>query len=133
MFEWMRIQNLSKYNYLGTSVALIVVLLEHIQIFGSPFEADAQVSHLVRLGLCDVAGSTDSDIYTFGCPLTLYGHLTTSKKVGAMVRPGKTCSPEINSMTPQEVVWMTCLCGCDYIDNLHGNDIAKTIEAVKSW
>ena len=103
------------------------------QVIGSPFEADAQVSHLVRLGLADVGATTDSDVYTFQCPRTLYGHLTSSKKLGAMVRLGETCSADINNMTAEEVVWMTCLCGCDYINNLHGCGIAKALQIVKSW
>ena len=111
----------------------MICLLEHIQVIGSPFEADAQCSHLVRLGLADAVATTDADIYTFRCPLTLYGHLTQSKKVGAMVRLGQTCSKEINAMTAREVVWLTCLCGCDYIDNLHGYGMAKALATVKSW
>ena len=102
-------------------------------MFGSPFEADAQCSHLVRLGLADAASTTDSDLYTFRCPRTLYGHLSNSKKPGAMVRLGASCSVEINNMTPVEVVWLTCLTGCDYIDRLHGCGIDKAIQIVKSW
>ena len=129
----MPMPNLELVQIFALSGAQVHQLLFCLQVFGSPFEADAQCSHLVRLGLCDVAGTSDSDLLTFGCPLTLYGHYTTSKKLGAMVRPGETCSPAINDMTPQEVVFMTCLCGCDYIDNLQGIGIVKAIEIVKSW
>ena len=103
------------------------------QVFGSPFEADAQVSHLVRLGLGDVASTTDSDLYTFRCPLTLYGHLSNSKKQGEMVQLGENCSEEINAMTALEVAWLTCLTVCDYIDRLHGCSINKAIQIVQSW
>ena len=102
-------------------------------VIGSPFEADAQCSHLVRLGIADAAGTTDSDLYVFGCPLILYVHLTTSKKLGAMVRTGKTCSSDINAMTPIQLAWLVCLCGCDYIDNLHGCGIKKAIKVVQAW
>lgn len=104
-----------------------------MQVFGSPFEADAQCSHLVRLGIADAADTTDSDLYTFGCPLTLYRHFSSSRKPGAMVRLGASCSSDINNMTPIEVVWMTCLCGCDYINNLHGCGMAKALQTVQSW
>ena len=104
-----------------------------MQVFGSPFEADAQCSHLVRLGIADAADTTDSDLYTFGCPLTLHRHFSSSRKPGAMVRLGASCSPDINNMTPIEVVWMTCLCGCDYINNLHGCGMAKALQTVQSW
>ena len=104
-----------------------------MQVIGSPFEADAQCSHLVRLGIADAAATTDSDLYVFGCPLTLYQHLSNSSKLGSMVRTRKTCCETINSMTAIEVVWMTCLCGCDYINNLQGCGIDKAISIVKEW
>ena len=50
-----------------------------------------------------------------------------------MVRLGASCSSDINNMTPIEVVWMTCLCGCDYINNLHGCGMAKALQTVQSW
>ena len=74
------------------------------QVFDSPFEADAHVSHLVRLGLADFAVSTAGDILTCGCPLTLYNHLRAGKKPGSMVRWGHTCSSDINKMSVEEVV-----------------------------
>ena len=101
-------------------------------MFGSPFEADAQVSHLVRLGLVDFAVSTDGDILTFGCPLILYNHLRVGKKPVSMVRWGHTCSPDINKMSVEEVVTMTCLTGCDYINRLKGMSIKKAIAKVLS-
>ena len=104
-----------------------------VQVFGSPFEADAQCSHLVRLGIADCAASTDADLLPFGCPLTLYGHMSTSKKPGAMVRPGATCCSQVNTMSPIELVWMNCLTGCDYIDRLHGFSLQKAIDKVLSW
>ena len=96
-------------------------------MFGSPFEADAQVSHLVRLGLADFAVSTDGDILTFGCPLTLYNYLRVGKKPGSMVRWRHTCSPDINKKS-EEVVTTTCLTGCDYINRLKGMSIIKEVD-----
>ena len=82
-----------------------------LQVFGSPFEADAQVSHLVRIGLADAAASSDSDLLTFACPMTLYDHLNTKRKDGAMVRWAHTCSSDINKMNEVELVHTTCLTG----------------------
>ena len=103
------------------------------QVFGSPFEADAQVAHLVRTGLADAVATSDSDIYTFGSPMTLYGHFLGGKKAGSMVQWQKTCSPKINSMNLAEVVTMTCLTGCDYIPRLRGMSLTKAIATTLSW
>ena len=50
-----------------------------------------------------------------------------------MVRWGHTCSPDINKMSVEEVVTMTCLTGCDYINRLKGMSIKKAIAKVLSW
>ena len=94
-------------------------------VFGSPFEADAQVSHLVRIGLADVGATTDSDVLTFCCPLILYDHFKLSSKDGAMVQWGNTCSPEINKLCPAELVTVSCLTGCDYINRLTRMSLSK--------
>ena len=104
-----------------------------MQVFGSPFEADAQVSHLVRVGLADAAATSDSDLLTFGCPLTLYGHLMGGRKPGAMVKWGTTCSKRINELTVEELVSVTCLTGCDYINRLKGMSLKQSIDIVISW
>ena len=74
----------------------------YVQVFGSSFEADTQRSHLVRLRFADATGTSDSDLLTFVCPLTLYGHVSTSKKSDVMVRPVQTCCTQINIMTVKE-------------------------------
>ena len=114
-------------------VFCLCVLCVYPQVFGIPFEEDAQCSHLVRLGIADVAATIDSDLLSFGCPLTLFGHVSTSKKPGALVRPGKMCCAQVNSMSTMEIVWMTCLTGCDYIDRLHGFSLQKAIDKALSW
>ncbi len=104
-----------------------------MQVIGSPFEADAQASHLVRIGLADAAATSDSDLLTFGCPLTLFGHLTGGKKPGAMVKWGHTCSKRINDLSSGELVTATCLTGCDYINRLKGMSLKKAIDITISW
>ena len=99
-------------------------------MIGSPFEADVQASHLVRIGLADAAATSDSDLLTFGCPLTLFGHLTGGKKPGVMVKWGHTCSKHINDLSSVE---LTCLTGCDYIHRLKGMSLKKAIDTTLSW
>ena len=99
----------------------------------SPFEADAQASHLVRIGLADAAATTDSDLLTFACPLTLCGHLSGGRKPGAMVKCGHTCSKRINDLSLGELVTATCLIGCDYINRLKGMSLKKAIDTTLSW
>lgn len=103
------------------------------QVLGSPFEADAQVSHLVRIGLADAACTSDSDLYTFGCPMILYNHLRGGKKDGCMVRWRQTCSSSVNKLSVTEMVHATCLSGCDYIPRLRGMSLTKAISLTLSW
>ena len=91
------------------------------------------MSYLVRQGFADAAASSDLDLLTFACPMTLYDHLNTSKKDGAMVRWGQTCSPKINTMSEVELVHTTCLTGCDYIPRLRGMSLRKAVDTVLSW
>ena len=113
------------------------VLITHlliVQVIGSPFEADAQASHLVRIGLADAVATTDSDLLSFACPLTLFGHMMGGrKKPGAMVRWGHTCSKHINDLSSGELVTATCLTGCDYIHRLKGMSLKKAIDTTLSW
>ena len=90
------------------------------------------ISHLVRLGLADAGATADSDIYVFGCPVTLYGHFGHTKP-GSMVIWGKTCSKEINELCKEELVSATCLTGCDYIPRLQGMSLNKAIKTVIAW
>ena len=104
-----------------------------LQLFDSPFEADAQVSHLVRIGLADAAASSDSDLLTFACPMTLYDHLNTKRKDGVMVRWAHTCSSDINKMNEVELVHTSCLTGYDYIPRLRGMSLRKAVDTVLAW
>ena len=38
----------------------------------APYEADAQLAHLSRTGLCDAVITEDSDLLTFGCNRLIY-------------------------------------------------------------
>lgn len=91
------------------------------------------ISHVVRLGLAAAGATADSDIVTFGCPVTLYGHFGSAKKPGAMVIWGKTCSESINRLKTEELVSATCLTGCDYIPRLQGMSLKKAIATVIRW
>ena len=83
--------------------------------------------------MADAAATSDSDLLTFRCPLTLYGHLMGGKKPGAMVKWGSTCSKRINELTVEELVSVTCLTGCDYINRLKGMSLKQAIDIVISW
>ncbi len=48
----------------------VLVALD-IEVIVAPFEADAQISYMVREGIADFAISEDSDLIAYGCPRLL--------------------------------------------------------------
>ena len=48
------------------------ILIElNIEFVVAPYEADAQMSYMVKEGIADFAITEDSDLIAYGCPKTL--------------------------------------------------------------
>lgn len=99
----------------------------------APYEADAQLAFLNKIGLADYVITEDSDLTLFGCQkilfkLDLAGYCTlvdASKLHLAM----DIQNPE--RFTMDKFRLMCILSGCDYIDSLPGIGLAKACKFVK--
>ena len=54
-------------------IDLLVDVLDglNVEVIVAPFEADAQISYMVKEGIADFAISEDSDLIAYGCPRVL--------------------------------------------------------------
>lgn len=97
----------------------------------APYEADAQLAYLNKIGLADYVITEDSDLTLFGCQKILFkldikGNcvlVDTNKLHLAM-----DCN--VNKFTMEKFRTMCILSGCDYVDSLPGIGLAKACKFV---
>ncbi|TIC06412.1 PIN domain-like protein [Wallemia mellicola] len=95
---------------------LIKVLLSlKVDYIVAPYEADAQMYHLERLGIVDGIITEDSDLLVFG-----------AKKVIFKLRQDGSCD-EVS----RDRFGMAMLSGCDYLKSLPGVGLKKAFDAVR--
>lgn len=97
----------------------------------APYEADAQMAYLNKIGIADYIITEDSDLVLFGTTKTIFkldlsaqGLLVDSSKLYL----GMGCSE--NKYTFDKFRIMCILSGCDYLDSLHGIGLAKACKFV---
>lgn len=104
---------------------------EAIDVIVAPFEADAQLTYLVKAGIADYAISEDSDLLVFGCPKVLF-KLNKEEAAGQMVdltKVGK-CFKKFNHM---KLKLFGIMSGCDYLPNVPGIGITRTRKYFESF
>ncbi|KAJ7324075.1 Rad2 nuclease [Desmophyllum pertusum] len=103
-------------------VGLIKVCKERgIEYVVSPYEADAQISHLLDYNLVDFAISEDSDLLAYGCAKVLF-KLSSS---GTADLIDLSVILEKLKMNHSTFLDMCIVAGCDYLKNVHGIGIKK--------
>lgn len=97
----------------------------------APYEADAQLAYLNKVGLADYVITEDSDLTLFGCrkilfKLDLAGNcvLVDAEKLHLAM----DC--RVEKFTMDKFRLMCILSGCDYIDSLPGIGLAKACKFV---
>ncbi|TIC11558.1 PIN domain-like protein [Wallemia mellicola] len=90
-------------------------LIKAIDYIVAPYEADAQMYHLERLGIVDGIITEDSDLLVFG-----------AKKVIFKLRQDGSCD-EVS----RDRFGMAMLSGCDYLKSLPGVGLKKAFDAVR--
>lgn len=98
----------------------------NIEYIVAPYEADAQISYLVRQGVADIAISEDSDLIAYGCPkillkLTPTGTCDYFSFEGFYARDSKDCSSEVEALREldnDEFVFACIMAGCEYLQNI---------------
>lgn len=100
--------------------AFIDVLREmSIDYVVSPYEADAQLTHLSLYGIADVIITEDSDALVYGCQRVLFkldaqGHGKEIQRCDL----GSNVQLSFENWTDEQFKLFCCLSGCDYVPKL---------------
>ncbi|KAI9366713.1 PIN domain-like protein [Zopfochytrium polystomum] len=109
---------------------LIKVLRErNIEFVVAPYEADAQLAYLDKIGYVNAVLTEDSDLVVFGCRRVI---LKLDAQGGAVEvnadELGKI--PDFKGWTFEKFRQACILSGCDYVPSLKGIGLKKAIEAI---
>lgn len=97
----------------------------------APYEADAQLAYLNKIGLADYVITEDSDLTLFGCRKILFKLDLTGNCV--LVDSDKlhlSMDCHVDKFTMEKFRTMCILSGCDYVDSLPGIGLAKACKFV---
>ncbi|KAJ2788511.1 hypothetical protein GGI18_002910, partial [Coemansia linderi] len=107
--------------------AVIEVLgREGFRCLVAPYEADAQLAFLERVGVITAAISEDSDLIVFGCrnvifKMDQYGEATIFDRQRMM----EARAVDIRGWSSEQVRRMCILSGCDYLPSVPGVGLKK--------
>ncbi|KAH9941805.1 PIN domain-like protein [Epithele typhae] len=112
----------------------------------APYEADAQLAYLERIGLVDAIITEDSDLLVFGCKTVLFKLDTTAATVSSISRTdfaAVTGGLSLLGWSDAQFRAMAILSGCDYLPSIPGiglktawtllqkyKTVAKTVNAL---
>lgn len=104
-----------------------------IQYVVAPFEADSQMVYLEKHGFIDGIISEDSDLLVFGCHrlITKLNDHGECLEICSDDYPKLSNKFPLGKLTPQEVITMVCLSGCDYTDGIPRIGLIKAIKLVQ--
>jgi exonuclease-1 len=88
----------------------------------APYEADAQMAYLERIGLVDGIITEDSDLLVFGCRKVYYKLDTVSATMTSISRSDFASVTDVSLVGWSDVEFraMAILSGCDYLPSIPG-------------
>ncbi|XP_067844387.1 exonuclease 1 [Heptranchias perlo] len=97
----------------------------------APYEADAQLAYLNKIGIAQAVITEDSDLLAFGCKKVVlkvdkYGNGLEIDKA----QFGK-CKQLGDVFTEEKFRYMCILSGCDYLASIHGIGLAKACKLLR--
>jgi len=113
-----------------------------VQYVVAPYEADAQLAYLERIGLVSAILTEDSDLLVFGCKNVLFkfDHVAStvchiSRDDFGSVRPTPLDSSPINlvGLNDRQFRAMAILSGCDYLPNIPGIGLKTANCLLRKW
>ncbi|KAK4537362.1 hypothetical protein CDCA_CDCA12G3387 [Cyanidium caldarium] len=97
----------------------------------APYEADAQLAYLSRHELVDVIITEDSDLVVYRAKRIFfkmdrygYGELFEYRNLGAINEPN------LLTFTPEMLMWMCVLAGCDFFEGVPGVGVRRAHQLV---
>ncbi|KAJ6487742.1 exodeoxyribonuclease 1 [Mycena sanguinolenta] len=111
---------------------------ESVSYVVAPYEADAQLAYLERIGLVDGILTEDSDLLVFGCRTVLFKLDVVNSTVVcidradfASVAPADGIS--LNGWSDTEFRAMAILSGCDYLPSIPGIGLKTACSLLRRW
>ncbi|KAJ7599055.1 PIN domain-like protein, partial [Mycena floridula] len=115
---------------------------ESVSYVVAPYEADAQLAYLERVGIVDSILTEDSDLLVFGCRNVLYKLDTVAATVISISRDDfgtvtSSCA-EPNSISlvgwsDTQFLHMAILSGCDYLASIPGIGLKTANALLRKW
>ncbi|KAH8119685.1 PIN domain-like protein [Phellopilus nigrolimitatus] len=110
---------------------------EGVPYIVAPYEADAQLAYLERIGLVDGIITEDSDLLVFGCRNVLFKLDPVSSTITNISR-SEFGSPALASdslslvgWSDAQFRWMAMLSGCDYLPSISGIGLKTAWQLIK--
>mmetsp|Transcript_5428 Transcript_5428/g.8007 ORF Transcript_5428/g.8007 Transcript_5428/m.8007 type:complete len:577 (+) Transcript_5428:79-1809(+) len=105
-----------------------------VECIVAPYEADAQLAYLERSGYVDGVITEDSDLIPYGATCVLF----KLEKNGNAIEYKQSFLVQSKEydffrMTPNDIIRMCVLSGCDYLDSLPGIGIKKAYKLVREY
>lgn len=105
----------------------------------APYEADAQLAYLERIGIVDAILTEDSDLLVFGCKNVLFkldhtAHTVVSisrEDFGSVTTPGSDVS--LVGWSDVQFRAMAILSGCDYLPSIPGIGLKTACNLLRKW
>ncbi|KAK2461209.1 hypothetical protein APHAL10511_006736 [Amanita phalloides] len=112
---------------------------ENVAYIVAPYEADAQLAYLERIGLADGILTEDSDLLVYGCKTVLFKLDPVAATVVSISRED-FASVTLSSSDISLVGWsdvqfraMAILSGCDYLPSIHGIGLKTACSLLRKW
>ncbi|KAJ3502406.1 hypothetical protein NLJ89_g8902 [Agrocybe chaxingu] len=115
---------------------------ESVQYVVAPYEADAQLAYLERVGLADAILTEDSDLLVFGCKHVLYKLDVVASTVVSISRAdfGSVSASSVDPTSISLIGWsdvqfraMAILSGCDYLPSIPGVGLKTANTLLRKW
>lgn len=123
----------------------IVLLMDYLTFAGvefvvSPYEADAQLAYMHKIGQIDYVVTEDSDLVLYDCGNIInklnqsgYCELLQVKNESLLYNNSDTEEVEdFIKLSQEQRIWMSLMVGCDYLEKVRGVGLKKGIDLIQN-
>ena len=123
----------------------IVLLMDYLTFAGvefvvSPYEADAQLAYMHKIGQIDYVVTEDSDLVLYDCGNIInklnqsgYCELLQIKNNTLLYNNSDTEEVEdFIKLSQEQRIWMSLMVGCDYLEKVRGVGLKKGIDLIQN-
>lgn len=123
----------------------IVLLMDYLTFAGveyvvSPYEADAQLAYMHKIGQIDYVVTEDSDLVLYHCENIVnklnqsgYCELLQIKNNELLYNNSDTEEVEdFVRLTQEQKIWMALMVGCDYLEKVRGVGLKKGVDLIQN-